>query len=36
MTEVNVTDDRPSGMQGVIADWASDQRAFKGFPGARQ
>ena len=32
MTEVNVTDDRPSGMQGVIADWASDQRAFKGGP----
>ena len=32
MTEVNVTDDRPSGMQGVIADWASDQRAFKGVP----
>ena len=37
MAETNVehsavSTDRPDGMQGVIADWASDQRAFKGVP----
>ena len=37
MSEADVTHsaaagDRPEGMQGVIADWASDQRAFKGVP----
>ena len=37
MAETNVEHsaasiDRPDGMQGVIADWASDQRAFKGVP----
>jgi cytochrome c oxidase subunit 3 len=37
MTEADVTHsdipgDRPDGMEGVIADWASDQRAFKNVP----
>ena len=34
MTQADVTQpaESPDGMQGVIADWASDQRAFKGVP----
>ncbi len=37
MTETTVTDTaqptvRPGGTEGVIADWASDQRAFKDVP----
>ena len=37
MTEADVTHsatpaERPDGMEGVIADWASDQRAFKNVP----
>ncbi len=37
MTEADVAHsaipgDRPDGMEGVIADWASDQRAFKNVP----
>ncbi len=37
MTQADVTQhaspaERPDGLQGVVADWASDQRAFKGVP----
>ena len=37
MTQADVTQPAPSagppgGLQGVVADWASDQRAFKGVP----
>ena len=34
MTQADVTQtaEPPGGMEGVVADWASDQRAFKGVP----
>jgi len=34
MTQADVTQPAPppGGMEGVVADWASDQRAFKGVP----
>ena len=27
---------RPDGLQGIVDDWSSDQRAFKNVPGARR
>jgi cytochrome c oxidase subunit 3 len=32
MTDTNPAQARPDGMQGIIADWSSDQRAFKNVP----
>ena len=32
LTEPGASAARPDGMQGVIADWSSDQRAFKNVP----
>jgi len=29
MTDTNPAQERPDGMQGIVADWSSDQRAFK-------
>ncbi|MGI9389352.1 MAG: hypothetical protein ACR2O1_04770, partial [Boseongicola sp.] len=28
-TSTSTVPDRPGGMEGVVADWSSDQRAFK-------
>ena len=32
LTETGVTPTRPEGIQGIVADWSSDQRTFKNVP----